>query len=72
MGAVFTALSVGCINTLKLSNMKPSYSELTLPGIRAVKAEHKAWRLEKMLWLAILLMIPMGSALLLNALKQTL
>lgn len=47
------------------------YSNFTLPGIRAIKAEHRTWRIEKGVWFAVLMMTLAGGALLLTGLNPT-
>lgn len=47
------------------------YSYFSLPGIRAVKTEHKTWRIEKGTWFAVQMMVLVGSVLLLTGLNPT-
>jgi ABC-type uncharacterized transport system permease subunit len=50
---------------------KPQYSNWALPGIRAVKREHRQWRIEKGVWFVILGMFVIGTALLFIGLKAS-
>lgn len=51
--------------------MKPTYSDFALPGIKAVTAEHRQWRREKKIWLGVLGMVVIGTALLFSGLQAT-
>lgn len=42
---------------------KPQYSDFTLPAIRAVKAEHRQWRREKIGWIGVLGLIVIGAVI---------
>jgi hypothetical protein len=49
--------------------MTPTYSDFSRPGIRAVKAEHRVWRSEKKMWLAVLGMVVIGTVILFSGLQ---
>lgn len=53
-----------------MQNFYKRYSYFTLPGIRAVKAEHRTWRIEKGVWFGVLGMVVIGTVLLFSGLQQ--
>ncbi len=54
-----------------MQNFYKRYSYFTLPGIRAVKAEHRQWRREKGAWFGVLGMVVIGTALLFSGLQAS-